>query len=126
MTVEACRQELERHGLFVGVEKYEKSMALLLVAKRVGSPGNHVAREVGNVEVAGVIVATDAPAVAIKILGERVEYAAGSWPSAGAYERTFATLGEACAEAIHYFFDADSPMSKEEGFEAGPGRVPGA
>jgi hypothetical protein len=36
------------------------------------------------------------------------------------------TIDELYEELLHYWFDPDSPMSKEEGFIPGPGRPPGA
>jgi hypothetical protein len=38
--------------------------------------------------------------------------------SVGAYERNFATVDELYEEILHYYFDADSRMSLEIGFEA--------
>jgi hypothetical protein len=45
--------------------------------------------------------------------------------SRGTYEKSFAEHAEVYDEVVHYFFDADSAMSLEDGFVAGPGRPPG-
>jgi hypothetical protein len=133
MTIQELVSRLERLGFLCQVNHFaEDDETRLIVRKLRSTPGNHLQGNVVTCDLQedGVLKTIDLDGVApmIWFRPDGIEYfVSATIPrSRGAYEKTFRDPAEVYEEVLHYFFDADSPMSVEVGFVAGPGRQAGA
>lgn len=133
MTIADLVTRLQALGFLCQVDHFqEEGETRLIVRKLRSTPGNHIEGGITtcDLEENGVKKTLDVDGVApiIWIRPDGIEYfvSAAIPRSPGAYEKVLHDPSDVYEELLHYFFDADSPMSVEDNFVAGPGRPPNA
>lgn len=126
MTIDELKRRLEPIGFLVYIEELE-GVLRVLVSKLAHAPGHRLAGDDKESGVDGPTappVVVNGPSPFIKIEHGVIDYSvtAAVPSSPGAYSRPIDDLDELYEEILHYYFDADSPMSKEPGFVPGRGR----
>lgn len=125
MTLEALVDRMRALGFMCVVHTYEgvTKMGVWLLPS---TPGNRIPRArtswLESMESAPIEV--DGPGLDVTIM-DGVIYVSFAYRIPGPpemYRRELRTYEELYEELLHFWFDADSPMSAEEGFVAGPGR----
>jgi hypothetical protein len=126
MTLDELVRKLDSLGFFCVVQHFpEEGDSRLFVTKLRATSGNRIAgAESTFVTEDGASIQLDEPTPIVWFRPEGIEFkvVAGVPSSPGAYMKDFATADEVYEELLHYFFDPDSRMRLEPGFEAGPGR----
>lgn len=130
MTLEDLVVRLNELGFVCHAETYG-GITKLVVAKRAATPGNRLSGHRGpwmEEDATGAIPEVDGPSPHINIEEGAIDFHFGIRVPGppDQYWRELNTIDELYEELLHYWFDADSPMSREDGFISGPGRPSGA
>lgn len=130
MTIDDLIAKLRQLGLLSYRASFE-GITKLVIEKLATTPGNRLegyrSRWSGD-EVDGT-PEVDGPSPHIMVEGDEITFdfclrVPGLRDQM--YEKKLGSLEALYEELLHFWFDPDSPMSKEDGFIPGPGRPPGA
>ena len=131
-SAEELAERMRRLGFVADIVEQDGGCQWLMVRKIRTTPGNRLsggeALRFEEHDGREVVFEVDSPKAHVMISGATFAFsvAAGIPSSPGAYSKTFTDADAVYEEILHYYFDLDSRMSMEEGFEPGPGRPAGA
>jgi hypothetical protein len=129
LSIDDLISKLRQLGFLCHLASFD-GFSKLLVEKPVTTPGNHIegCRSWWSGDEIDGSPEIDGPSPHIMIEGGEISFDFFRRVPGGsdAYEKKLRSIDELYEELLHFWFDADSPMSKEEGFIPGPGRPPGA
>jgi hypothetical protein len=124
MTIRELRDTLHALGFISAHDILDGGRERLVIAKLATTPGHRLAKAPMQwpISEAGMrtIHLIDDPMPVIRLNADEIRFTAscGVPSSPGAYATSPGSLDEVLEEILHYFYDPDSRMTLEPGFEA--------